>query len=181
VLSLYFSRALERTDYAVAKLGGFIVALLALVLAPQIILVLGLTLSSPDLAEGLADNLPKVPPILAQAVTLSAVFGSLSLAIAAFTPRRAYATAGIIASFIIPPVVAEIAREVTSRDISRWFVLASPPDVIGATNAFFFDIRPDSSVIAAARHPGELYLAVAALAVAASTAILIRRYQRISA
>lgn len=181
VLSLYFSRALERTDYAIAKLGGFVIALLALVLAPQIILVVGLTLSSPDLAEGLGENLPKVPPILAQAVTLSAVFGSLSLAIAAFTPRRAYATAGIIASFIIPPVVAEIAREVTSRDISRWFVLASPPDVIGATNAFFFDIRPDSSVIAAARHPGELYLAVAAAAVAACTAILIRRYQRISA
>ena len=181
VLSLYFSRALERTDYALAKLGGFVVALLLLVLTPQAILVLGLTLSSPDLAEGLSDNLPKVPPILAQAAVLAGLFGSMSMAIAAFTPRRAYATAGIIAAFLIPPVVAEIAREVTSRDLSRWLVLASPPDVVGATNAFLFDIRPESFTVAAARHPGELYLAVAALGVAAFTAILIRRYRRISA
>jgi ABC-2 type transport system permease protein len=181
VLSLYFSRALERTDYALAKLGGFVVALLALVLAPQLVLVIGITLSAPDLAEGLADNLPKVPAIVAQALTLSALFGALSLAIAAFTPRRAYATAGIIAAFIIPPVVAEISRQVTSREIARWFVLASPPDVTGATNAFFFDIRPESSTVAAARHPGELYLVVAVLAVLALGAILVRRYQRIAA
>lgn len=181
VLSLYFSRALERTDYALAKLGGFIVALLALVLLPQAVIFVGLTLSSEDLVEGLGENLPEVLPIVAQGTLLAALFASLSLAIAAFTPRRAYATAAIIAAFIIPPIVAEIAREATSRDVARWFVLASPPDVIRATNAFLFDISPDSAVLVAARHPGELYLAVAAVGIAVCAAILVRRYQRIAA
>ena len=181
VLSLYFSRALERMDYALAKLAGFVVALLILVLSPQFVLAFGLTLSAPDLGEGLADNVPKLPPILAQAFVLSALYGSLSVTIAAFTPRRAYATAGIIAAFLIPPVVAEITREIASRDVSRWFVLASPPDVVSATNAFLFDIRPDSSAVAAADHPGELYLAVALAAVALLTVVLVRRYRRLAA
>jgi ABC-2 type transport system permease protein len=181
VLSLYFSRALERTDYALAKLGGFIVALLVLVLVPQAVIFVGLTLSSADIVEGLAENLPEVLPIVTQGVLLAALFGSLSLAIAAFTPRRAYATAAIIAAFIIPPIVSEIAREATSRDVARWFVLASPPDVISATNAYVFDIRPDSATLVAARHPGELYVAIALVAAAICTLILLRRYQRIAA
>jgi ABC-2 type transport system permease protein len=181
VLSLYFSRALERTDYALAKLGGFVVALLLLVLTPQLVLFVGQTLSAPDLVDGLAENLPELLPVALQGILLSALFGSLSLAIAAFTPRRAYATAAIIAAFIIPPIVAEIAREATSRDVARWFVLASPPDVVSATNAYLFDARVDSATLVAARHPGELYLAVAVVAIAACTAILVRRYQRIAA
>lgn len=181
VLSLYFSRALERTDYALAKLGGFVAALLVLVLLPQAVIFIGLTLSSADLVEGLADNLPEVLPILAQGITLALLFGSLSLAIAAFTPRRAYATAGIIAAFIVPPIVAEIAHEATSRDVARWLVLASPPDVVGATNALFFGVPAESRTIIAARQPDELYLAVAAVAIIVLTAILLRRYQRIAA
>jgi ABC-2 type transport system permease protein len=181
VLSLYFSRALERTDYALAKLVGFVVALLALVLVPQAILLVGLTLSSPDLVDGLAENLPEALPIVSQGVLLCTLFGSLSLAIAAFTPRRAYATAAIIAAFIIPPIVAEITREAASRDVARWFVLVSPPDVVSATNAYLFDVRPDSPALIAARHPGELYLAVAAVGIAVCTGILVRRYQRIAA
>lgn len=181
VLSLYFSRALERTDYALAKLVGFVAALLILVLLPQAILFVGQVLSAPDIVEGLSDNVPELPPILAEGLLLAFLFGAMSLAIAAFTPRRAYATAAIIAAFMIPPIVAEITHDVTSRDAARWFVLASPADVINATNAYLFDTRLDSPVLVAARHPGELYLAVAVLAIAAFAAILVRRYQRIPA
>ena len=48
VLPLYFSRVLTRTDYALAKVGGLIAALLVVELAPYIILFVGRVLVAPD-------------------------------------------------------------------------------------------------------------------------------------
>ncbi len=182
VLSLYFSRALERTDYAIAKLAGFVVAILALILVPQAVIFFGLVLSAPDVGQGLSENLPKVVPILAQAVTLAGVFGSLSLVIAAFTPRRAYATVAVIAALVIPPIVLQVVQELGTRELVRWLVFLDPPDIVEATNGFFFGLRRASSdIVRAADHPGPLWVVIAALWVAACTAILLRRYQKISA
>lgn len=181
VLSLYFSRALERTDYALAKLAGFYVALLLLVLAPQLVIFVGRVLGAPDVGQGLSENLPDALPILGQSLMLAAVLGSLSLAVAAFTPRRAYATVGIIAAFIIPPIVAEVVNELSGPDLARWLVLFSPTNVIDGTNAFFFEVRPRGDVVRAADHPGELWLIAAALWTAACVVILLRRYQRVAA
>ena len=59
------------------------------------------------------EDLPILPSVLAQALVITILFGSLSMLVAAFTPRRAYATAGIIALFIVPGLVASavIARD----------------------------------------------------------------------
>jgi ABC-2 type transport system permease protein len=181
VLALYFSRALDRADYVLAKLGGFITAVLLLVLLPQMIIFLGLVLAAPDVASELAENLPELPPILAQGLVLAALFGALSLTISAFTPRRAYATAAIIALVIVPPIIVELTRSLGAREIARWLVLASPPDVVDATNAWFFGVRPDRAAVIQSGHPGELFVIVAALASAACLAILLRRYQGIQA
>lgn len=181
VLSLYFSRALERTDYALAKVAAFITAILLLILVPQAVIFVGLVLSAADVPAGILDNLPEVPPILAQGATLAGLYGALSLVIAAFTPRRAYATVAIIAAFIVPPVVAEVVGELGSGGLADWLVLLSPASIVDATNAWFFDIRPDSGIVAAADHPGELWILVAGLWVAACLVVLMRRYQRIAA
>ena len=41
VLSLYFSHALERTDYALAKLGALAAAVFGMALAPMLVLFIG--------------------------------------------------------------------------------------------------------------------------------------------
>ena len=48
VLPLYFSRAITRSDYALAKVGGLFVALLLVDLAPQVILFFGRVLVAAD-------------------------------------------------------------------------------------------------------------------------------------
>ncbi len=181
ILPLYFSRALERADYALAKLGGFVAALLVLVLLPQLVIFLGLTLSSVDIVDGLAENLPKLPPIIAQALLLAGVYGAMALAISSFTPRRAYATAAIIAAIIIPPVVVELVRSLGTGELARWLVLLSPPDLVDGTNAWLFGVAPDSGAVVVADHPGQLYVVVAALWIAVGLAVLVRRYVRIPA
>jgi hypothetical protein len=60
------------------------------------------------------------------------------MAISAYTPRRAYATAGIIALFVLPGLVAGIVIRIGSSLVGTWLVLLSPNTIIDGTNALFF-------------------------------------------
>jgi ABC-2 type transport system permease protein len=138
VLALYFARALRRTDYALGRLAGFVLAVLVLILTPMVILLLGRVLLSTDIAGALGDNLPSIPPVLAQAVVVASLYGGLAMAVSAYTPRRAYATAGIIALFVLPGLIAGIVIGIGSSGIGTWLVLISPNTVIDGTNALLF-------------------------------------------
>jgi len=119
VLTLYFARALRRTDYALARLAGFALALLLLLLFPMAILFIGRGLLSTDIAATFGRDLPKVPAIIGQALLTAGLLGGLAMAVSAFTPRRAYATAGIIALFILPGIVAGIVIQLGSSAIGN--------------------------------------------------------------
>ena len=138
VLALYFARALRRSDYALGRLVGFLLAVLLLLLLPMLILFLGRVLLSTDLARAFAENLPSVPPVIAQAAVIAGLYGGLAMAVSAFTPRRAYATAGIVALFVLPGLVARIVIGIGSSGVGTWLVLISPNTVIDGTNALFF-------------------------------------------
>jgi ABC-2 type transport system permease protein len=181
VLSLYFSRALARTDYVVARVGGFTIAVLLLVLIPQAVVFLGRVLSAPDIVAEFVDNLGVLPAILGQGLLIAGLLGAIAVTISAFTPRRAYATAAIIAVVIVPPILAQLAFELTRPELARWVVLASAPDVLSATNAWMFDVFVDSDPVRAANLQPEVYLATAVGAIVVLGAILVRRFWRISA
>jgi ABC-2 type transport system permease protein len=181
VLSLYFSRALVRTDYAVAKLGALVAAMLLVFLVPELVIFLGHVLSASDVPKALVDNVSSVPPVLVMAVATALVLGGISLAVAAFTPRRAYATAAIIAIFIVPPIIASIVVEVAPGDVSRWIVLLVPSSILDGLNAYLFNVTANGRLLQQVNVPGPDF-AVAAVAVSvASVAILIHRYRRIAA
>jgi hypothetical protein len=118
----------------------------------------------------------------AQAVVTAGLLGGLSMAIAAFTPRRAYAVAGIIALFIIPNIVAGIVVGLGSIDIGRWLILLSPTSVLDGTNAFLFDVplEPQFEDVSLAIPP-LAYAAAAAAGIAGSVIVTVRRLQRITA
>jgi ABC-2 type transport system permease protein len=180
VLALYFARALRRADYALARIGGFVTALLILELLPQIVLFLGRVLLSPDIPRGIRDDLPSFGPVLAQSALSAALLGGLAMAVSAFTPRRAYAVAGIIALFIIPNVVAGVVTALGSSTIGTWLVLTSPTTVLDGTNAFLFDTRLDTDFFFIDL-PDWSFLAAAAVGIAGSLAITLRRFARITA
>ncbi len=181
VLPVYFSRALARLDYAVAKIVGLVAALLVLVLAPYLVLFLGRVFVAPDPIAGLARELPNLLPLLGQAFLTSALLGSISMAISAFTPRRAYATAGIIAAVLIPSIVVALIAELMSGDIADWAVLLSPSDVLDGTNAALFGARPESGAVAQANLGGIAYILAAMVGLAVAVGMTIRRYLKIAA
>ncbi len=181
VLPLYFSRVLTRTDYALAKAGGLIAVLLLVDLAPYVILFVGRTFVAADPAVGLAAEIGKVPQFLAQGVLVAGLLGGLSGLIAAWTPRRAYATAAIIAIFIIPPIMVALIGSQASQDIARVAVLFSPADILDGSNALIFGSLPDSQVVASVALPPIAYAGAALVGFLGSVGLTVRRYVRIAA
>jgi ABC-2 type transport system permease protein len=180
VLPLYFSRALTRTDYALARIGGLMLALLLVDLLPQLILFVGRVLVASDPGTGLTNELPAVPRFTAQALLTAGVLGGLSGLIAAWTPRRAYATAGIIAILIIPPVIVALIDSLSGGDVARWLVLLSPSDVLDGANAWIFGSFSGNPVIAKSSLPGPVFAAAAVLIALVSIGLTIRRYQKVT-
>jgi ABC-2 type transport system permease protein len=180
VLSLYFARALRRSDYALARIAGFVTALLVIHLAPQLLLFLGRVLLSPDIPQAVADDLPSVGPVLIQSFLASALLGGLAMTIAAFSPRRAYATAGIIALFTIPSVVSGVVAGLGSSDIATWLVLLSPTSVLDGTNSVLFNTSFSSDFFFIDL-PDPVFIAVAVAGIVGSIAVTVRRFARIAA
>lgn len=181
VLPIYFSRALARLDYAIAKVLGLVVSLLVMVVVPYLILFVGRVLIAPDPIEGLTREVPNLPPLLAQASLTSCLLGTISMAISAFTPRRAYASAGIIAAFLIPSIVVALVSELMRGDLADWLVLLSPTDVLDGSNAALFHSTPDSDAVVAANLDAIAFIVAALVGIAFAVGLTIRRYLRIAA
>jgi ABC-2 type transport system permease protein len=176
VLPLYFSRVLTRVDYALARTGGLFLAVFVISVVPQLILSLGAVLAAVDPVTGIGDDLPDVPRYLAVSFLSSALLAAVSAVVAAWTPRRAYATAAIIALFIIPPIIVAILAELAVGDLARALVLFSPADILDGLNAEIFDALSQNATIVAADLPGWAYLLAAGVGVVGSVLLVLRRY-----
>lgn len=180
VLPLYFSRVLTRVDYGLARTGGLFLAILAMSLAPHLALTLGRMLTASDPVTGFGNDAGDIPRYLASTVLGSALFAALAAVISAWTPRRAYATAGIIAAFIVPSVIALLVAELGVGDLAWLGVVLSPGDLMDGANAALFGTLPESPAVTAADLPGTAYVAVAVGWTVALLGAVLRRYQGIT-
>ena len=180
VLPLYFSRVLTRVDYALARTGGLFVAILVITLAPHLVLTLGQLLTAVDPLTGLAADAGEIPRYLAITVLTSALFAAVAAVISAWTPRRAYATAGIIAAFIVPSVIALLVAELGVGDLAWLGVLLSPGDITDGANAAIFGTFPESPAVTAADLPTWAYVGAAVGWTVVLLGAILRRYQGIS-
>jgi ABC-2 type transport system permease protein len=179
VLALYFARALRRSDYALARVAGFGIGLLLLLLLPVTILLIGRVLLSTDVGAALAEDLPLLPAVVAQALVITGLFGSLAMVVAAFTPRRAYATAGIIALFVIPGVIASAVITQGSGALGVALVLLSPGTILDGTSALFFGKGLPEDLFFFDL-PTWTFLASAILVTLVAVLVTIRRFARIT-
>lgn len=184
VLPLYFSRPILRSDYALAKLLALFVALFLFTLAPQALLFTGRILQAPDIGTGLSKNLPELLPILASAAAISVLFAALGLAVSAYTPRRAYATAVIIGIFIASNAIVGILSAVLRGEARRWVALLSVDTILAGLTAFLFstsDSEMASPIVRRADLPGWVYVVATLAVVAVTVGLLFRRYHTVEA
>ncbi|GAB4329621.1 MAG: ABC transporter permease [Dehalococcoidia bacterium] len=180
-LVLYFSRALTRDDYAIAKFAAMVTVMLALTVGPQAILFLGNGLAGNDVSGYFREEWDQVVPIVLSGALVSLLIGSIGIAIAAQTPRRAFATIGILGPFVILVAVTGIVIESIDIDTSRWAIFLSPFHVMEAATLWLFDAPPGfDSQIARADFPGWSYAAVALGVSGAGFVTLLRRYRRMA-
>ncbi len=101
VLALYFSRALHPRDYIVARLGALVTGIGLVALVPHLMLIVGRCMAAPAFLAAVRENLGLLPRIVLSVFLVALLLGSVALTIAALVRRRALATAGILASWLL--------------------------------------------------------------------------------
>jgi len=117
VLDLYLVRPITSTDYVFARVLAFFTVVLALVYSGQIVLQVGLILTAADPLDFAKDNWRDIPKFIAAGVLVAAFITVVPMAVAAFTTRRAYASAFIIGLFMISLVTTNILTERQGCDV----------------------------------------------------------------
>ncbi len=122
VISLYFSAPITRLHYIASQVASLVLLMLLITLVPYVILFFGQGLLSPAFSTFVSDNLSDLWHVLITGAVLAFYFGTLAMAVAAFTDRRAYATGGFLGLVL----VSGIAGGVLSRlhfSGHEWFSL----------------------------------------------------------
>jgi ABC-2 type transport system permease protein len=112
VLPLYFCRPLRRLDYPLAKLTAFVIACLALIEIPLLLLYLGTIAQVGGPSAIWAQTRALIPGLLV-GVLWAVLLAAIGLALASLTGRRAYATGSIAIYFFLTWVLAGLLESVS--------------------------------------------------------------------
>ena len=180
-LSLYFSRALTRTDYAAAKIAAFVTAMLCLTLLPQVLLFVGGGMARNDLLDYFRDEYTQVPAIVTSSLMVSVVITLVALPIAAQTSRRAYATGTILGVFVITSILGGVLSEVGSGG-NNFMVLIAPFWILrGFTYWVFGESANSFDPTTLADFPGFFYLFACVVVIGVGGYFFNRRIQKVAA
>jgi ABC-2 type transport system permease protein len=180
VVSLYFSRPIQRIDYVLAKYGAMCCALFVLMALPLTILFVGALLAKLPLGEQVPDYLRS----LGGAVLYALVLAGIGLAIAALTPRRGLGVAAIIAVLAIlagvAGVVQGIAEDHQHTTASGYAGLLSPfSTVYGVQHSLL-----GADMVLPQGPPGSggtaVFAAAVAVLVGGCLGVLVLRYRKVA-
>ena len=125
VINLYLVRPLTTTDYVAGRWLAFFSITLVIVYLGQVVLFLGLMLAADGPLGYVRDNWLDIPRFLAAGFIVGLFTTTLPMAVAAFTTRRAYASAFVIGLFIISTAVAGAltGENSVTGDAAKWVAL----------------------------------------------------------
>jgi ABC-2 type transport system permease protein len=183
VLPLYFTRALGRWEYALARLASLVTALFIVLMVPLAALFIGDVLMKPDTFKAIGDEVPRALPAIPANLLISLSMASISLALSAFSPRRAYSAIGLLAYFLlmeaVPGAIYGIGHSVGSTWVD-YLILLTPTTALGAANSWFFGRIPTEGTYPASLGT-DAYVLGALVSIVFFTTILLLRYRRIAA
>ena len=144
VLALYFSRAVLRSDYVIARVAALATTLFVVAMLPHVIMFAGEYFAAPHVLDAMQKSLPVIGRTVSSALAVAVLLSMVSITIAAVIRRRPFATAAILAFLLIAS--AFVAPLVMSRpDKMRGLLLVSPTFVGRGVTAWVFDtakVRP---------------------------------------
>jgi ABC-2 type transport system permease protein len=181
VLSLYFSHALARSDYALAKFGAMAASLFIVALSPLLVILFASILASADVTAAVGDQLSNLPQIVLAPLIYAVPLAALGMAIASFTPRRAYATGAIIAVFLVTAAVGGILAEAGRGRMSQVAPLLNPFVLLDGTRNWLVGKAIPDSPVSDANLALPIFGALTAAFTLIGIAAVLWRYRRIAA
>ena len=147
-LPLYFSRAITRTDYVVAKIIAMTLLCMTMTALPGAILWLGQQLTEDKVREAMANNIGDLGKIIVLGVLTSLMLGTVGLMISSFTNRKGVAIAIILIGFLVVTGIANaLAFSLEQYEWGKWFLLGDLSAVtLVLSNHFFHDLQGNDSV-----------------------------------
>jgi ABC-2 type transport system permease protein len=179
-LVLYFARALHREDYVLAKVLALITGVLLLTATPLLILFSGHVFSSTDLWAAFREEAPLLVPIFGSSLVMALMMGTVSAAIASFTPRRSLAAAAVLGYFMLSKVVAEILTESINGSWTQWMELLDPINALGGFADWVFETDPALSQYLGADVSGQRFGIACLGYVILASAALVARYRKVA-
>jgi ABC-2 type transport system permease protein len=187
VLPLYFTRALGRLDYSFARMASLATSVFIALMAPMVLLFVGDVLMKPDTLQAIADEWPRALPAIPACALAALSLATASLALASFSPRRAYAAIGLVAYFLLMEIVPTVIFRVGNQAGWEWsekLLLLRPTNSIAAATDWFcgvpLPIGRGAGGLPATMGADAYVLAVFA-SIAVFTGVLLFRYRRIQA
>jgi ABC-2 type transport system permease protein len=179
VLPLYFSRALRKRDYALAKLLAIWTAVFLVIVTPLLVILAGRLGLPAGFAAAFREESKHFVAILGTPIVCALVFGTLSVSLASYVPRRGLASALVLGVFLLTAPLVAILMETVE---AKWSVLLNPVLVgTGAIWELFGERHERGSALRQADLPPEAYYAAVAAYAVLFTVLLLNRYRRISA
>lgn len=143
-LPLYFSRAIYRGDYVLAKVIAMSLLTMTMTGLPGALLWLGRQLTAEDIQQAMVDNVGDLGKILFLGIMTSLLLGTLGLMISSFTNRKGVAiTIILIGALVLTGAAQSLAISLEEYDWSRWFLLGDLQTVVLSLSTHLFD---DSTV-----------------------------------
>ena len=204
VINLYLVRPLTAIDYVAARWSAFLGLSLILAYSGQVFLLFGFLFTAGDPVDYLRDNWLDIPKFLAAGALVALFVTTIPMAVSAFTNRRAYAAAFVIAVFVISlPVTAALSASTSCEgsqtivngvvaedtwecerptgDLAKWFTLLD----VGRAPIHMSDIifgSESEDDIAEVRRELHTSIPIAwyALLVLGPGALLLLRYRRMT-
>ncbi|MCA9851535.1 MAG: ABC transporter permease [Dehalococcoidia bacterium] len=182
-LTLYFTRPMSRSDYALGKLAAMTTAMLFITLIPQLLLFIGNALSTDDFAQFAKDNWDQLFPIVGTALFGSWLIASIGTVIAAQTPQRAFATVGIIVAFLLTTAISAVMLQEFETPWTDATAFLSPLELVDGLTYWMFrtDISGNGSLVEMSGFATAWFGLGAAVMALACDALLLRRYAKVQA
>ena len=177
VISLYLARPLGATAFALIRWASLVLAILAFVLTPLLLLFIGGLSAGASFSE----ELPRVSVALAGAVVLALLVATVSALVASWTLRRGLAIAGTIMVLLVGLGITVALKETLLYEgldtAAHWLSLLSPFALVDAVTAVLGDTDGQVTRAPESDATGWALLATALAMMAGGLGLLVHRYR----
>lgn len=183
-INLYLVRPITAGDYVLGRWLAFLTVTTLAAWLPQFILLAGLAGGDPDPVQYLRQHWLDLPRFLVAGLAMAAYATTLSMLVASFTTRRAYASVFLIGLVTISmPFTNGLAAEFGEHALGQWLSMFSLVNVPLYVNDVVFG---EPSVLTRSAPAGKVFTGASLVAwylawLAVPGAVLWWRYQRLAA